>query len=274
MTCSPSSAAPVIGIESLEARPSVKFTIGTIMSDQAQYEAMHESFVSKGFGASDCEFLFINNRGINRFDAYAGLRAILSNARGEYVILCHQDVRLLQDGRRELEDLLSELGANDPDWALAGNAGGTETGLAIRISDPHGEDTRLGQFPTRVQSLDENFIVVRRSAMIAPSNDLSGFHLYGTDLCLQATARGMTSYVVDFHLRHFGRGTIGKDYYECLEALERKYSDLFRPRRIITTCLHPLLTPSRLRLAVERLKRLKKKANKLRAEASGLMPRI
>ena len=247
------------------ARPGLLFTIATIVNDGAQYEEMRRSFDAAGF-AGDCEYLALDNREGNRFEAYGGIRTLLTRARGNYVIVCHQDVRLMTDGRVQLGERLGELDRLDPLWALAGNAGGTEQGLAMRISDPHGENQSVGVLPAVVRSLDENFIILKRSAMIAPSADLSGFHLYGTDLCLQARMRGHSAYVIDFHLRHLGRGSMGRDYYACLEALEDKYRSLLQPVAIQTTCLTPVLTPSRWRLFLARLGRLRKKRKKLRLE--------
>jgi hypothetical protein len=250
-----------------EASPedAVAFTIATIVNDGAQYDEMLRSFAGGGFDRG-CEYLALDNRGGNRFEAYGGLRLLLQRARGRHVILCHQDVRLIADGKGALADRLVELDRLDPLWALAGNAGGADNGIAKRISDPHGEDQRAGALPARAQSLDENFIVVKRAAMIAPSADLRGFHLYGTDLCLQARLRGHSAYVIDFHLRHLGRGTMGRDYYACLEALEDKYARLLQPCAIQTTCLTPVIAASRWRLALARLLRLRKKLKKLRTE--------
>ena len=244
---------------------ALQFTIATIVNDLAQYEEMLASFAEGGF-IDNCEFIGVDNRNGNQFDGYSGIRLLLAQARGRYVIVCHQDVRLINDNRATLEARLHDLEKVDPFWALAGNAGGTEDDLAIRISDPHGEDQRRGELPSRVSSLDENFILVKAEAMIAPSADLRGFHLYGTDLCLQASMRGHTAYVIDFHLRHLGRGTVGRDYYACLEALEDKYSALMKTHRIRTTCLAPVMTPSPLRLAFARLLRLRKKLKKLKIE--------
>ena len=71
-------------------------------------------------------------------------------ARGELIVLCHQDIRLLTDGRGALDACLTALDARDPTWAVAGNAGGTGIGrLAMRISDPHGDDRRIGSLPER-----------------------------------------------------------------------------------------------------------------------------
>ncbi len=68
-----------------------------------------------------------------------------------------------------------------------------------------GRTSSKEKLPIRVGSLDENFIVVKRQANLALSHDMSGFHLYGTDLCIIADILGRTSYVVDFHLCHKAR---------------------------------------------------------------------
>ncbi len=95
-----------------------------------------ESFEAHGFTAPDCEFLFIDNSAGNRLDIYAGSNLFLRTARGRYVVLCHQDMELLADGRARLEAVIAELGRLDPGWGLFGNAGGVRAGkLAVRITD-------------------------------------------------------------------------------------------------------------------------------------------
>ena len=258
------SREPVRAMHSSVEAPLL-FTIATLVSDGDQYQEMLQSFDNGGF-TTDCEYLAIDNRDGNSIDAYEGIQLFLERARGRYVVICHQDVRLIAEGRRELLACLADLEFCDVHWAMAGNAGATDKGLAIRISDPHGEDQRVGDLPARALSLDENFLVIKRSAMIAPSAGLKGFHLYGTDLCLQALMQGRGTYVIDFHLRHLGRGTIGLDYYSCLEALEDKYVGVLNLGFIQTTCLAPMITGSYWRLALARLRRWPKKVKKLRRE--------
>jgi hypothetical protein len=215
----------------------IAFTIGTLVNDAAQYEAMRASFAAGGFAGSDCEYLMIDNTGSYQTDAYAGLNAVLDQARGRLVILCHQDVRLMADGRAELERRLAELDAKDPSWALAGNAGGVAPGeYALRISDPHAKDQRHGPFPARVTTLDENFIVVRREARVGFSRDLHGFHFYGADICLAAAALGHSAYVVDFHLSHLSAGRKGPEFRLSEAAFRSKWSRALRPRWLQTTC--------------------------------------
>lgn len=219
----------------LSAEP--KYTIATLVTDRAQYAAMLSSFRAGGFDDTNCEYLFVDNTGPLQTDAYHGLNALLHAAHAPIAILCHQDVRLLRDGRTALDRRLAELSGRDTDWALAGNAGGVAAGrLALRISDPHGKDQRVGPFPQKVKSLDENFIVVRRSARIGFSNDLSSFHFYGADICLHASQMGYSAYVIDFHLEHLSSGKKDKSFAVAEQAFRNKWSRALTPRWVQTTC--------------------------------------
>jgi hypothetical protein len=216
---------------------AIAYTIATLVNDRAQYEAMRATFRAFGFGGPDCEFISIDNTGASQTEAYAGLNRLLDRARGRFVILCHQDVRLIGDGRQDLDRRLADLEARDPGWALAGNAGGIRPGrLALRITDPHGVDRRVGELPERVVTLDENFMVMKRSARLGFSRDLAGYHLYGADLCLVADILGYSSYVIDFHLEHLSAGTISADFHAAETAFRAKWSRALRSRWLQTTC--------------------------------------
>jgi hypothetical protein len=221
----------------LGAPETIRFTIATLVNDQAQYDAMRASFEAGGFDTSSCEYLFIDNRGTEQTCAFRGLNAMLDVARGHYIILCHQDVRLITDTSDTLWNRLAALEQVDPNWALAGNAGAVSPGkLAIRITDPHGADRRVGTLPARVMSLDENFIVVRRSARIGFSRDLSGFHFYGADICLNADIMGYSAYVIDFHIAHLSAGNKAQAFEDMEAQFRAKWSRALAPRWMQTTC--------------------------------------
>jgi len=157
-------------------------------------------------------------------------------AKGRYIIICHQDIVLLNDNLAQLENCIAELNKLDPKWALLGNAGGKSLGYtSLRLTDPHG-DHNTGGFPMKVQSLDENFILIRKDANLGASSDLEGFHFYGFDLCLVAAMRGYSAYVVDFHLQHLSPGKISQDFIKCKTRLIRKYQQLFSGNFFQTTC--------------------------------------
>jgi hypothetical protein len=156
-----------------------RYSICTLVTDPERYSDLVSSFIAHGFAPTECEFLYLDNSAGNRFDAYQGVNLFLRVALGDYIIICHQDIELLNDGRDRLDAVIGELDKIEPTWGVFGNAGGLPSGgLARRISDPQAEDDRQGgPFPIPVVSLDENFIVVRADANIAASADLRGFHL-------------------------------------------------------------------------------------------------
>lgn len=213
------------------------YSICTLVTRWDEYQAMQDSFRAKGFAEPSCEFLYVDNASGNRFDAFSGLNLFLSTARGRVIIVCHQDVRLSHDGRAELDAVVAAMDRDHPGWGVLGNAGGTPGGeLRIRISDPHGADTRRGPFPATATALDENFLVVRRAANLAASADIGGYHLYGADLCLIADVLGHSAHVVDFHLEHLSPGKADDSFAAGRGRLAAKYRRAFAPRWITTTC--------------------------------------
>lgn len=224
----------------------IAYTIGSLVTDLEQYAQMRASLEAGGFTSADCEYLYIDNTREPQTDAYAGLNQLLNRARGRRVILCHQDILLISDGRAELDARLDELTQRDPRWAVAANAGGVSSRhLAIRITDKHGDNQHQGKLPARVVSVDENFVVVRAETRVGFSRDLEGFHLYGADLCMVADMLGHSAYVIDFHLRHLGQGRTGEPFARCRDAFLLKWQHALRDRQMKTTCTYLLLSGRR-----------------------------
>lgn len=242
----------------------MRYTIGTLVTNPEQYAEMRASFAAGGFDGDDCEYLTIDNTNGNTADAYDGLRSALNRARGTYTILCHQDVFLLDDKRVELDARLDELTALDPTWAVAGNAGGkARDELAIRITDKFGDDQSIGgPFPAKVMSLDENFIVVRTDTRVSFSRDLSGFHMYGADLCLNADVLGYCAYVIDFHLRHDGEARTGASFECSVDAFRAKWARALGPRFMQTTCAGVLLSGNPIAQAVSTARHQARRVNR------------
>lgn len=215
-----------------DSSSQIKYSLCTLVTKPIEYQEMIEAFAAKGFKADDCEYLHIDNSNRNELDAFSGYNRFLSVARGQYIILLHQDLVLLADDRARLDACLSELSEVDPAWGLCGNAGASDGNrVAYRISDPLlKKDSEGGPFPVKVMSLDENFIVVRRAANLALSRDLSGFHWYGSDLCLIADVLGWNAYVIDFHLFHKSGGYQDNAYRAIRRDLSAKYRRAFRTR--------------------------------------------
>ncbi len=218
----------------------IDFTVCTLVRSEKSYARLLESFSTRGFTAENSEFLMLDNVRDNRFDGYSGLRAAALQARGRYILFTHDNIELTEDGHARLREILADLTMLDPGWMVAGNSG-IEHGadwraLPLRyIGDPHGEQRDISR-PTRVISLDENFLILRRDLMVFPSIDLQGFHLYATDLCLQAELAGGRSYIIPFMLRHHSGGRVDEVFDASRAAFSEKYAIQLRSRILTTPC--------------------------------------
>ncbi len=209
------------------------FSLCTLVNDMEEYTVMKESFESCGF-TSDCEYMVADNCGGNRFDAYMAIRLFLKEARGKYIIVVHQDVRCI-DNIQQLITCLDQLNELDNKWAVCGNAGcmGYHTDLMhINIA---GKIVTSRNLPGKVSSLDENLLIINASSGINVSSDLSGFHLYGTDICLVAETLGYSSYVIPFMVKHLSFGNL-KDLKKHIHLFTDGYGKKLRSRFIATTC--------------------------------------
>ena len=211
-----------------------KYEICTLVTDFEQYSLMKESFIKNGFVNS--KFTYIDNSKKNIMDAYSAVNFFVKNSDCDYLIICHQDI-LLNDDINKLNLVIDELNKLDEKWIVAGNAGGDDNldRLYLHINDPY-TNVKMSNLPKKVLSLDENFLIINMKYPIGCSIDLSGFHFYGTDLCLQALIKGGNCYVIDFYLTHLGKGKIDKDFYRCKNNLIKKYSSYLRGTFIRTTC--------------------------------------
>ena len=266
---------------SISPRSPIRYSICTLVNKKREYAEMMQSFIQAGFDPAFCEFLYLDNSVTNTFDAYRGYNLFLNRAQGEYIILCHQDILLLDDRLEDLERCIEELEARDPHWALLGNAGGVALGTtACRITDIDG-DHNSGIFPTPVTTLDENFIVVKNAANLSLSHDLQGYHLYGTDICLIARLLGYRAWVVNFNLYHKSRGNCDQHFKSLKRELIQKYRSAFQGRYVETTCTRFYLSGSWLqnslyglgsvRSSVKRWNRFKRKwANSFRKRRNSL----
>lgn len=224
------------------------FHIGTLVTNPDQYRDMKASFLEAGFDERRCRYTVLDNTSTNRYDAFRAYNYLREITTEPYIIFCHQDVLLNQgDDYDALLKRIEELEATDPDWAIAGNAGGTDTlRLSQHLSSPSRDGLSVGRFPHRVHSLDENFLLVKSSVGIECTPELTGFHFYGADLCLQAARKRKTCYVIDFHLTHLSDGTIDHVFEAARAEFQRRWNRSFRFCYVRTTCT--LLFLSRYRL--------------------------
>ena len=128
-------SAPISIVDIKES--GIAYSICTFVTQFGQYKDLVKSLVDHGFSYNDCEYIYIDNSEKIQYDAYQGINKFLTTAKGRYIVICHQDVLLIDDGRQKLDAVLSELDGIDPSWGVCGNGGGVYPGrLALRLTDP------------------------------------------------------------------------------------------------------------------------------------------
>ncbi len=214
------------------------YTVCTLVTNLPQYHEMLASFHSAGFTGENTEFVYVDNSIQNDFDAYKAINRFLAEAQGKYIIICHQDI-LLIDNKTLLNKCIVDMTHKDPNWAILSNAGAVGPNyFSMLISYPGNRLVQKGSPPEKVRSVDENFILVRSSANLCLSGDLHGFHMYGTDLCQIADLVGYSCYSIPFNLLHKSEGKVSEDFWECKRAIQRKYNRKLTGRWIQTTITH------------------------------------
>jgi len=240
----PQMHAKMLNINKL--KDTKKFTICTLVTNFLEYKEMVDSFKYAGFNKENSDFFYIDNSRRNIEDGFSGLNKFLNLATGKYIIICHQDILIKYDNVDALNQRIDEINALDSNWAVLGNAGFSGfTKEYYRISDPWGDNTKIGQLPALVNSLDENFLLIKNEANLALSHNLNGFHLYGTDLCAIASILGWNAYVIDFHLYHKSGGNYDENFSNARKMFIKKYANIISWFYIFrTTCTKMIITHS------------------------------
>lgn len=222
----------------------ILFSICTIVSNMREYEEAKQSFEACGF-TDDCEYLVANNISGNQFSAYEAIAGFLKQSSANYLIFVHQDVRCI-DSKEILVGCLNRLTQLDKKWAICGNAGSVGYHEERFYLNNAGKEIITQGLPAQVVSLDENLLIINRNTNLTISSDLTGFHLYGSDLCLVADFLGYTSYVIPFMVNHLSLGNI-EELKSHKEVFIRQYGKKLRSRFIETTCTKFYLSNSTLK---------------------------
>lgn len=239
---------------SLAAAPNwaIPFSVCCLVTRWNDYEVARAAFEQQGFDASNSEFLVCDNSSFNNFDAYQAIRQFLREARGRYVVIAHQDAYPLEHCTKLLGKLIL-LEENDPMWGVVGNAGVHYRDWPVAVGSlrmPESGGIAMKTDFKEVSVLDENVLIVRNGCGITVSADLSGYHLYGLDVCSVAARIGFTSYVVNYLWHHGSHGTIGSDFFASKRLVESKLRKYFTRTSLPTTCTYVSWAPSKWKEAL------------------------
>lgn len=154
----------------------------------------------------------------------------ISEATSEILVFVHQDVYLPAGWLAELYSVLRQLESCDPEWGALGVFGIATTGRAAGHVYATGLNAMLGSpfaevIPTG--SLDEMLLITRRSSGLRFDDCLPGFHLYGTDICLEARRKGLSSYIIPALCVHNSNGKriLPMAFWKSYLYMRRKWWD-------------------------------------------------
>jgi len=148
---------------------------------------------------------------------------------GDVVCFIHQDVYLPSGWVQDVLDTLETLASIDKDWGVVGvygvDIGGERHGW-IYSSGLRRVLGRAFEVPQRVRTLDEVVIITRRGTNLWFDEALRGFHLYGTDICLQAEEHGRRNYVVPAFCIHNSNGIrqLPWSFWQACWYIRRKWA--------------------------------------------------
>ena len=186
------------------------------------------------------------NRGLDATDA-------------PFVIFAHHDVYFPPGWEKKLFSAIDCIGKIDPDWALIAPFGMSATGEAVGDVWSTSLGRRVGrpvQRPETVQSYDELAFILRRDSGLRFDEDLSAWHMYGTDIVQSARELGKNSWVADLPVVHNDRskrGRIGSDFDDAYHFIRRKWKEQLPIRTSILW-----ITPLGISLPLWRLRRWRK----------------
>jgi hypothetical protein len=163
----------------------------------------------------------------------------IAEATNEILVFAHTDVYLPKGWLTTLASHLKALTRVDPNWGVLGICGISLAGEIVGHLYSTGSQVTFGKpfdKPVETVSLDEVLLVIRRSSGVRFDENLRGFHLYGTDLCLEARRRGLKSYIISAFCIHNSNGvrSLPFSFWRAYFYLRKKWWDILPIRSCCT----------------------------------------
>jgi hypothetical protein len=165
---------------------------------------------------------------VDQTSASAAFATVMNRTTEGLLCFVHQDVFLPRNWLARIQAAVAHLNVADPNWAVLGCYGVQDDGTHVgHVWDSSWQKVFGAPFQgiAKVRSLDEIFICVRTDFGNLFDHELPDFHLYGTDVVLNAQQKGLTSYVVDMPIVHNSRKivSLGAGYGAAYKFMSRKW---------------------------------------------------
>jgi GT2 family glycosyltransferase len=187
------------------SRPKRKFSIVTLVNN----EELYLNFLND-LKTQDCDFDFeiISLPNFNgEYDSCSSaLNVGMALSESEYIMMCHQDLRVPSNWLSDIFEKIRELIINDIKFGVLGMAGAW-----VRKQDSDGVtflegNTSADKFK-EVQCLDELCLIVKNGTGINFDEDnFPHYHCYGSDLCLSYISNGYRNFAINCPCTHLSDG--------------------------------------------------------------------
>lgn len=242
----------------------MKLSVLCIANDKKIYDDFLENLAEQKF--KDFELI----TALNMNGEYSGARTAFnenaSDAKGEYLMFIHPDVRFLDENA--FGDIVYMLDREAP-FGVAGVAGAVSDGKGgrdILTTIVQGEaKEKVGsciEKAEEVQTLDECLFVIEKDYFEKnPFSNQPGWHLYCVEYCLNAIRDGRVNKVLPSRIWHMSAGnSLDEKYMDQLEKLIEKEKDQFD---LICTTVKAWKTGGRAASAYRKYYAFKQKAKRM-----------
>jgi len=168
--------------------------------------------------------------------------ATLETSGDAHDVYVHQDVYLPIGWDAKIAMAIDDLERRGEPWGVLGVWGIRESGEFVGRTWCNGGDREHAAVcsePVSVVAVDEIVIVLNNTTGLRFDEGLPGFHLYGTDIILQARQQGLKAFVIDAPVVHNSRYNprpVDRHYIAAYRYMQRKW----RSELPVPTCVVPI----------------------------------
>jgi len=196
----------------------------TCVSNLNQYKSHVLMSLLKNTTKKNYEVIPVLNAG-NKYSAAQALNIGIKSAKGNIIVLCHQDVVFFEKWIDNLFIRIAEVEGKTSKWGVLGTAGinssDTTIGRVYNIKGKLSWASTTDKTIMPAQTVDEHCMVIKKnSGLLFDEKTVKGFHFYGADICLNASInKGLVNYGILCPIIHnsaSGSLNIGKKEFERL----------------------------------------------------------
>ena len=228
-----------------KGKRTIDISFVTCVNNIAQYRSYVVGSLFKNKTDKKYEIIPIMNFG-NPYSAAQALNLGIIKARGEIVVLCHQDVLFYENWIDMLFERIVEVENRTKKWGVLGTAGITvredTVGVVHNIKGSLQWQASKRLKVCSVQTVDEHCMIIRKSSGLRFDSEIfNGFHFYGPDICLNALNKGFMNFGILCPLVHGSRSSSlisgKKEFMRLLNALAKKWRSKFPHIRTPTSVI-------------------------------------